>query len=352
MFLRLATATVLLASIFAPRALAQQIDLSAVQIERLGIRVQSAEITQMLSLATIPGQIAAPLDARLAVAVPFGGTVLTVDVLEGSTVENGKSLLSIVSRDYLNARADLAQLEAEYSMARALADRLRKLTAAGIAAETRAEAAEATTVQIEAALNAVRSSLLQTETATGQASTYRLVALSTARVATLAVTPGESVEALETAIVLQASERLWLEAPLSAALAARVRLGDSISLSPGNGKGKVIAVGLNVDPKSRSVILRAEIEEGSSDARPGQNVLATIFTQAPSGTLSVPRQALVRLAGNDVVFAVRSGGFEVVPVNILARGRENAAIMGPIAAGSLVAASGLTELKALAQQDN
>lgn len=351
MLLRLAMVTVLLAGLFAQRALSQQIDLNAVQIERLGIRMQPAEITQMLSLATIPGQITAPLDARLAVAVPFGGTVLTVDVLEGSKVEGGKSLLSIVSSDYRNARTSLAQLQAEYSMARTSADRLRKLAAEGIAAETRAEAAEATTAQIEAALNAVRSSLLQTEASAGQAGIYRLVALGTATVATLMVAPGESVGALETAIVLQASDRVWLEAPLSAALAKKVRPGDSVSLSPGDGQGKVIAVGLNVDPKSRSVILRAEIDEGGGDTRPGQNVLATIFTQAPSGALSVARQALVRLAGNDVVFAVRSGGFEVVPITILARGRERATIRGSIAAGSLVATSGLTELKALAQQD-
>jgi len=349
MLLRLAMAIIISAGISAGQATAQQINLSSAQVERLGIRVQPAETAKLLNLAMIPGRITAPLDARLAIAVPFGGTVLTVDVLEGAEVTAGKSLLSIASSGYLNTRAELLQHEAEYRTARASADRLRILAAEGIAAEARAEEAEANAARIEAALNSMHGRLSQTLAVTDEAGIYRLVARGPAKVATLAVKPGEYIGALETAIVLQASDRVWLEAPLSAALAVKVRPGDRVSISPGNMSGTVIAVGSDIDPKSRSVILRAEIDE-RGDIRPGQNVLATIFSQAPPGAITVPRGALVRLAGNDVVFAKRSGGFDVIPVTILARGRYTATIVGPLAPDRHVATSGLTELKAIAQQ--
>jgi len=350
MLLRLTAATIILASLSAGQAQAQQINLSPSQIERLGIQAQPAEAAKLLSLATIPGRITAPLDAQLAIAVPFRGTVLTVDVLEGAKVVNGKSLLSIASNDYLNARTELMQHEAEYHMARASADRLRILSIEGIAAESRAEEAEARAAQIEVALKAMRSRLSQTKATPDQAGIYRLISLGNATVATLVTNPGESVEALETAVVLKASDRVWLEALLPAALATKVQPGDSVSISPGNKQGKVIAVGLNVNPISRSVVLRAEIDK-SSDLRPGQNVLATIIGQAPPDAVMVPREALVKLANNDVIFVARGGGFDIVPVNILARGKETATIEGPIAPADYVATTGLTALKALAQQD-
>ena len=351
MFFRLVMATMLLASTSAGQALAQQINLSPTQIERLGIQTRAAEAATTLNLATIPGKITAPLHARLAIAVPFGGTVLTVDVLEGVKVDDGKPLLSIASSDYLNAQAELLQHESEYRIARASADRVRKLASEGIAAESRVEEAEAHAAQIKAALTAMRSRLSQTEQVPDQADVYRLVARDSATVATLEVEPGQSVNALDTVIVVQATEQVWLEASLPAALAALVGLGDSVSVSPGDIQGNVIAVGLNVDPRTRSVVLRAEINHGEG-TRPGQNVLATIFGQAPAGALMVPREALVRLAGVNVVFVARNGSFEVVQSNILGLGRESATIAAPMTPGDQVAVRGLTELKALAQQDN
>ena len=351
MLLRLAAATILLANIATEQAFAQQIQLSSKQIERIGIKTQPVEAATSLSLATIPGKLTAPLYAHLAVTVPFGGTVLTVDVLEGAKTVAGKPLLSIASSDYLNAKATLMQQDAEYRMALASADRLRKLTNEGISAESRAEEAEAHLAQAEAALNATRDLLSPTESINNQIGVYNLIGSSDARVATLVVKPGESIDAFKTAIILQATDRIWLEAPLPAALAAKVRPGDSVTISPGDIQGKVIAVGLNVDPQSRSVIMRAEIDN-KGDTRPGQNVLATIVAQAPPNALSVPREAIVRLADTIVVFIARGKGFDAVPITILARGRERATIVGQITAGDSVAISGLTELKSLAQQEN
>ena len=349
MFFRLVMATLLLIGASTGQSFAQQIDLTATQIKRLGIQTHAAEVAETLNLTTIPGRVTAPLHTRVAIAVPFGGTVLSVDVLEGAKTERNKPLLTIASSEYLNAQTALSQHETEFRVAQASAERLRKLASEGIVSETRAEQAEADAAQITVALAAMHSRLAHTKPAPNQAGAYRLMAQNNVTVATLTVNPGDPIEALQTVIVLQASDQLWLQASLPATTAKLVRVGDRVAASPGDIQGEVIAVGLNIDPVSRSVMLRANIDKADG-ARPGQNVLATLIGQAPAGALIIPRTALVRLNGTYVVFVAQNGGFQVVPANVLSRGPDRATIMAPIGAGDQLAISGLTELKALAQQ--
>jgi len=351
MLSKLVLATVFLLGATTCQVHAQQINLSPTQIKRLGIDTQAADKATSLNLATIPGKITAPLDAQIAITVPFGGTVYSLDVLEGAPATKGQTLLSIASSDYLAARSELAHLEAEYRMTRSIADRLRKLATEGIASEARAEEAETHVIQAKASLSAIRNRLAQTASIPGREDIYRLISQNNATVASLSVKPGEPIDTLETAIILQAGKKVWLEATLPAALATKVHSGDKVTVSPGNQQGTVIAVGLNIDPKSRSVILRAELDS-SDGMRPGQNVLAIVNSQAPAGALIVPRSALVRLAGENIVFASQNDGFKVIAVNVLSRGRNSATITAPLAVGDHIATSGLIELKALAQQDN
>jgi len=349
MFFRLVMATMLLIGASSGQVFAQQIDLNPKQIKRIGITTSAAEVAKTLNLTTIPGRITAPLHTRVAVAVPFAGTILSVDVLEGAKTEQNKPLLTIASSEYLNAQTELLQHETEFRVAQASAERLRKLASEGIVAEARAELAEANAAQIKVALAALRSRLSYTEPTPKQAGTYSLMAQDGGTVATLAINPGDPVEALQTVIVLQASDQVWLEASLPAAMTKLVQVGDKVAATPGDIQGKVIAVGLNVDPVSRSVMLRANIDK-KNGARPGQNVLATIIGQAPPGALVIPRAALVRLDGNYVVFVAKGGGFQIVAADILSRGPDKATIVAPISAGDQLAVSGLAELKALAQQ--
>ena len=52
-----------------------------------------------------------------------------------------------------------------------------------------------------------------------------------------------------------------------------------------------------------------------------------------------------------VVFAARPGGFEPVPVRILARGARDATVQGSISPRDTIAVSGVTELKAAGLED-
>lgn len=351
MFRCLVIATVLSSALgtFPAAAQEQQIRLSAAQVARLGIGHGEASVATRQPLAVMPGRITAPLDARLTMAAPFAGTVLSVGALEGAGVHAGDELLVIASNDYLAAQSRYSRVVADYQALTASVLRLRTLSDEGIVARARLETAEAELAGAEAEREAMAQLLAQVKPVRGQQGAYSLVAPREAIIAQLAVTPGDTVGTLDGAVVIESAGDLWLEAALPSRLLGQVSVGDAVTLETYGVEGRVIAVGRVIDQHSRAVTLRA-VMDGHPELNPGQSVQATIFAAAPEGTLSVPRAALVRLTGKDIVFVLTEGGYQSVDVTVFSRGADDAIVAGRLAPGARVAVSGLTELKALAME--
>ncbi|MFC4348056.1 efflux RND transporter periplasmic adaptor subunit [Kordiimonas lipolytica] len=324
-----------------------QIALSQTQQARLGVQTGDVQAAERQALVVVPGRITPPLDARLAVAVPFAGIVQAIHVLEGANVKTGDSLLTVASNDFLEAQARLSRAQADYRALKSAAERLKTLSREGVVALGRAEAAEAEATRANAELAATRRMLDSAKPVAGQKGTYSLVAPHDATIAQLQVMPGEMIHTLDSAVVLEGTGALWVEAELPSRFLGKITLGDMVSLQPSGAGAKIIAIGRTVDPQSRSVTVRAELDRNDS-LRPGQSVQVTVFGVAEEGAFSVPRDAVVRLAGGDAVFVAERGGYGVVPVTVLSRGAHQAIVTGPLSAGAKVAISALTELKALA----
>ncbi|WP_417450622.1 efflux RND transporter periplasmic adaptor subunit [Kordiimonas sp.] len=323
------------------------IHLSDTQIARLGIAHGEVRAGERQQLTVVPGRITAPLDALLTMAAPFAGTVLSVQTLEGAKVSAGADLLVIASNEYLAVQSRHAQAAADYRALKASADRLKTLSDEGIVAEARLQAKEAEAARATVELEATARLLEQVKPVQGQQGAYSLVAPKDATIAQLSVMPGDMIDALDGAVVLEDAGALWLEAELPARFMGQVTVGDTARLEAYGIAGKIIAVGRVVDRQSRSVTVRAALESHAA-LKPGQSVQAMILSAAQAGSLSVPRDAIVRLAGDEVVFLLTANGYQPIPVTVLSRGVNEAIVTGNLTKGAKVAVSGLTELKALA----
>ena len=80
-------------------ALSAEIVVSQAQIERLEIRLEEARPATEEAIALLPATIIPPMNSRVAVPAPFAGTVVSVDVLPGQAVEQGRTLMTIASRE-------------------------------------------------------------------------------------------------------------------------------------------------------------------------------------------------------------------------------------------------------------
>ena len=108
--------------------------------------------------------------------------------------------------------------------------------------------------------------------------------------------------------------------------------------------GKIIAVAPSIDPATRSVMARASIGAAPGLVA-GRNVTVTILGQRRG--IAVPDSAVTRIGDKDHVFVRKGKAWEKRAVTVAARSGGLAVISSGIAAGEVVAASSVAELKAM-----
>lgn len=328
-------------------AAARLLSVSPQQMQRLDIRTAPVARAASQPVVSVLGHVTPAPDARVPVAAPFAGTVKSLVRLEGESVKAGDALAVIVSADMHAALAKLKGQEAHARSTRAAAQRAKALVAEGIAPASRAEEANAEAATAAAELNALRSATARASGASG--GEYRLLAPAAGKVASITMAVGESVTAMQPVAAIQTGDAVWVEGSLPAVMIGQVAPGDAVRVEGSDAMGQVMAAGSSMDPKTRSAMVRARLQQPGRLVS-GQTVRLAITRKAESGSFTVPRAAVVTLGKSDAVFVARSGGFESVPVRLLARGPGSATIAGVLRAGDRVAVRGVSELKALAGQ--
>lgn len=322
-------------------ALSAPLKLAPAQERAMGLAFAQAAPATQAPLASLAASVTPPMNGRKIVAAPFAGMVMEVHVLEGQSVKAGAPLATLFSRDALAVSSELAQARAELNAAAAAARRTRTLAQEGIVAGARAEEAEARAAQARAMVNE-RQRLMSVAGGSGaRPGEYVLRAPIAGKVAQLDLQPGGALEAMAMAAVIDRDDRLWLEARLPPALMGQVVVGAPVRV--GQAEGKVIAVGSSIDPRTRSVVLRAEIGTGSGLV-PGRTTNMTVMGKAPAGAVGAPKSALTQLGGRDVVFVRGPQGYVAQPVTVIGAAGDRAVLTG-LSAGTRVVTSGVIQLK-------
>lgn len=341
-----ATLLVLAVALQAPasHAAPSAIRLTAAQERSMGLRATPVVTATQTPLATLPATATPPLNGRVVASAPFAGVVVRVDVLEGQTVKAGQRLAVLFSQDALRVGSELAQARAEAGAADAAARRARTLAQEGIIAGARAEEAQARAAQGRALANEKGRLLASAGGSTGRPGEYALRAPISGRVSQVNLQPGGGLEAMAPAVVIDRDDRLWVEARLPAALIGKVAVGAPVEVE--GRRGRVIAAGSAIDPRTRSAVLRAELPPGSALV-PGRATSITVMGPALPGGVSIPRSSLVRLDGRDSVFVKTLDGYRTQPVVVQGLSSTLAVVTG-LKPGSLVASAGVSQLKAAA----
>ena len=143
------------------------------------------------------------------------------------------------------------------------------------------------------------------------------------------------------AVTLDRADKLWIEARISPAIARKLQVGYSVRV--GATSGRVVALGASIDPKTRSLPLRAELD-GVADLAPGQAVNVTLLAPAPAGAQSIPRSALLQAPDGAKVFVKTGSGYQAHPVAVVGVAGAEAVVTG-LPTGARVAAAGAAQLK-------
>ena len=325
-----------------PPATAKLLPLSSQQVARLGIRTAPVRPAITKSVVSVLGRVTPAPGARLPVTAPFAGTIKSLIRLEGESVKQGDALAVITSTEMYR----LSGQEARYRSARAAATRAKTLVDEGIAPASRAEEANALAAEAAGELSALRGARAE-RSGDGE---YRLLAPASGRVASIAAAIGETVAAMQPVMSLETGNEIWVEGMLPAGMIGKVAPGDGVSVDGTDATGTVAAVGSSIDARTRSATLRARLAP-SARLVTGQTVRLSVTARADAASFSVPRGAVSELGAGPHVFVARKGGFEAVPVRVIARGATDATIAGNLSARDAVAVTGVSELKAIRGQE-
>jgi cobalt-zinc-cadmium efflux system membrane fusion protein len=271
-------------------------------------------------------------EQRLArIGATITGRVTEIDVLLGQQVKKGEMLAKLNSSELSTQQLAYLKARAQLELNRRNAERAKSLFEADVIGQA----------ELQRRQSELLISTAETRAAADQ---LQLLGVSPAAIERLgkqgtinSVTPvvstlngfvverklalGQVVQPADALFVVADLSRLWAVAQVPEQQVNQVKVGQSVSIEVpalGNEKlvGKLIFVGQTINPDTRTVLVRTELD--NSDGRLKPAMLASMLIEAKSvERLVLPASAVVRENDEDHVFvALGDGAFRLTKVKL------------------------------------
>jgi len=329
----------------------------------LRVTTQVAESRPAGDAVTVLGGLRVNEDAYAEVGSPITARVSNVLAAPGDVVAAGRPLVELDSLEVGKTRAALATSRARLELARQTVERRRELAHDQIIPQRELQAAQAELTQAEAELRAAEDSLASMGASRGASpagagSRFILTSPIGGTIIDRAAVRGRMVDPEVALFIIGDLSHLWLIAHAFERDALRVRTGTNATVTfpalPGQSMiGTVTRLGNRVDPTSRTVDVRIELDNPSGVLRPGMSASALVPVGEPTETVvTVPIEAVQRQPQGWCVFipGPEEGLFEIRSVG---RGRDlggEVEVLSGLRAGERVVVDGAFLLKAEADK--
>lgn len=355
-------------------------------VNDIGLTVVPAEARPLAATVTAPAELEYDQTrvARLSALVP--GTVVRVDKQVGDAVKRGEVVALVDAAQVGKAKADFLEALAQLDLQEATLEKLRATGEAAVSAQ-RIREAEAAVREGRIRVQSTRQALVNLGlpvdpaefrklTPEEQGRRIRLLGLSpeyakaldakadstnllpvVARidgvVAERSVVPGDVVDPNKILFVVADLSRVWVMADVRAEDADQVAVGQAVTFrAEGHPEevlaGKVSWTSTTIDPRTRTLRVRAEIENPKGHWKARTFGTAEIRLRDPNAAaLVVPNGAVQREGGCRYVFVrVGEGTYELRAVRLGVRGPKEVEVVEGVRPGEAVVADGSFILKA------
>lgn len=292
-----------------------------------GVIMPAPELLAQLKLAAVKREpiaetlrVAGRIDfdeRRLArIGATITGRVTDIDAWLGQEVSKGTVLARLNSSElsaqqlaYLKARAELELNKRNVERAKALfqADVISAAEHQRRESEYQISQAESRAAADQLRLLGVSPAAIEKLGKQGAIdSVSTVMATMSGVVVERRLSQGQVVQPADTLFVVADLSRLWAVAQVPEQQVALVKAGQSVSIEVpalGNERlvGKLIFVGQTIDPETRTVLVRTELDNRDGRLKPA--MLASMLIEAkPQERLVIPASAVVRENGEDHVF--------------------------------------------------
>lgn len=338
-------------------SLAEDLLLSESQRRTMGIVSAPLPPKQQGELAGMPAQVVIPGNQLFTISTPLSAMVEQTLVGVGDSVKKGQPLATLQSPALAEAQRGLLQSSAQAQLANENLVRDEQLWQDGIISESRYRATQSQHREANAAF-AERKQMLKlsgmsdTDIAKLQSENVLSSQLTIASpidgvVLEKTVSAGQRLDAAIPLFKVAKLEPLALEIQTPLAGTQGLKIGASVTVPAYGAKGRLTAIGRSLSGGNQTILLRALIEEGARNLRPGQFVEASIGTTSIAlDQWSVPNGALARIGGKAVIFIETAKGYRSEAVKILQEGANYSVITSNLKGNEKVAVRGVSALKA------
>jgi len=340
------------------------------QVEDPGLVYPAEELRNQLKLAAVKlepvsetlrvaGQIDFDEQRVARIGATITGRVTEIDALLGQTVRKGEVLAKLNSSELSTQQLAYLKAKAQLELNKRNAERAKSLFEADVigAAELQRRESEYQIAIAETRAAADQLQLLGvTPAAIAKLGSQGEVNSVTPVVATLGgvvverkLAQGLVVQPADVLFVVAELSRLWAVAQVPEQQISQVTAGQSVSIEVpalGNEKlvGKLIFVGQTVDPDTRTVLVRTELNNADGRLKPA--MLASMLIEAkPVEKLVIPSSAVVRENDEDHVFVAEGeSAFRLTRVKLAPDHAGRRVVLSGLKAGEQIVVDGAFHL--------
>ena len=312
---------------------------------------------QIQPVAAFPEPLVEPLNARISyddnhtarVFSPLAGRVVKIIAETGIKVQAGDPLLALDSPDFALAEADGAKANADFQRKKDSYERAKQLYEIKGIARKDLESAEADWHQAEAELQRARARMKNLHTGSSSSDgKFILRAPISGTVTERQVTAGSEVrpDAANALFVITDPRHLWVLVDLPERQLDKIKPGSAVAIEVDaypetTFSGKVSVIGGALDPQTRRIQVRCEVNNPELKLKPEMFARVTPIAGTKAGLPRIPNTALVTLGLYNFVFVEQSPGvLQRQRVTLSTQGSQYSYVSAGLKAGERVVSSG------------
>ena len=328
--------------------------ISEIGLERSGIRTEPVRLEQLVGGIEVPAEVQLNPDRTAHITPMVAGRIDQVHASLGDSVEANQALVTMRSVALGEARSSAANARSAVEVARANFVRQEELKREGIGSQRAYLEAQGELRSAESDLSASNERLQVYGGRKGAGSTTTIRSPLGGTVIERHATAGEVVSEGSSLFMVSDLSRVWVVGRVYEQDVAAARIGApaSVSLQAYPGKewqGEVSYVSHILDPHSRTLAIRIELDNSDGTLRPG---LFGKISLSPDGdgarrVAAISKSAVQRVDGQALLFVATDepGVFRPAFVTLGARSQGKVEVRDGVVEGDEVVVSGAFTLK-------
>lgn len=277
------------------------------------VKVGEAEIREVLR---IPGSIQVDEQRIARIGAPVTGRVVDIDAVLGQSVKRGETLATLNSTELAQNQLVYIKALQQIDLHSKAVERARILLESDVISKAELQRRESELSGAQAELSAANDQLQvlgmspQSIAKLSKSSQMRSISSVTSRITGTVINRqvnlGQVVQPADELFVVADLSRVWAVAEVPEREIDLIEKGQEVdieipALDTKPIKGKLIYIGDVVNPQTRTVTVRSELNNAKAAIKP--DMLVSMLVQSkPTSKLSVPVQAIVREEDKDHVF--------------------------------------------------